>query len=53
MDSKGFNNAYAISKVNFAFQGSQIFYNIKILLKDGNPEVKNIYYSYLINIKLN
>ena len=28
-------------------------FHIKVLLKNGNHEMKNIYHSYLINIKLN
>ena len=47
------NNDYAISRVNFDFQGSQILHDVKNILKNGNPEMKNIFFSYLMNIKLN
>ena len=47
------NNDYAISRVNFDFQGSQILHVVKNMLKNGNPEMKNIFFSYLMNIKLN
>ena len=47
------NNDYAISRVNFDFQGSQILPDVKNTLKNGNPVMKNIFFSYLMNIKLN
>ena len=46
------NNYYAISRVNFDFQGSQILHDVKNMLKNGNPEMKNILFSYLMNNKL-
>ena len=46
------NNDYAIARVNFDFQGSQILHDVKNMLKNGNPEMKNILFSYLMNNKL-
>ena len=53
MDLFVLNNNYAIYRVNFDFQGSQILQDVKNILKNGNPEMKNIFFSYLMNIKLN
>ena len=47
------NNDYAISRVNFDFQGSQILQDVKNILKNGNPEMKNIFLSYLMKFQLN
>ena len=47
------NNDYAISRVNFDFQGSQILHDVRNMLKNGHSEMINIFFSYLMNIKLN
>ena len=47
-----FIDAYAGSVVIFYFQGCHLFSNTVFLLNYGNPELKNMYFSYFIhNIK--
>ena len=40
MDLSVLDDAYAVSKRNFDFQGCHLFYNIEFLLNYGNPELK-------------
>ena len=40
MDSWVFYDAYAGSRLNFDFQGCHMHFDIAILLKYGNPELK-------------
>ena len=47
------NNDNAISTVNFDFQGSQILHDVRNMLKNGHPEMKNKFFHILMNNKLN
>ena len=51
MDSWGFGNADAGSRVKFDFQGCFMFFDMAILLSFGNPELKITYFPHFTHKK--